>query len=114
MSRNIDAEALYNSLTPAEVVERCQKAAGVNDAKAKKTRKFEQHPDGRAHVVQKGMKRKSWLATPSRDFKAALAFADALIIRRGGEVPVGWTRAQVADAHQRALARRTAEWAETA
>lgn len=42
---------------------------------------------GTAHVVQKGMKRTSWLATPSRDFKAALAFADALIVRRGGTVP---------------------------
>lgn len=106
------AEDLFDSLTSAEVVERVQAVAAKNDAKSNK-RRFNPK-DGTAHVVQKGSKRTSWLETPSRDFKAALAFADALILRRGGEVPLGWTRAQVADAHQRALARRTAVLAETA
>lgn len=115
MSRT-NALEWFATLTAEEVVARCQAEAALNDAKAQRTRKFAQH-GGTAHKLVKGDVA-SMPLNPERDFKAGCELADRLIREKGGEVPVGWTVADIADAHQRALARRaarvTTEYAETA
>jgi hypothetical protein len=100
------AEVAYDSLTPAMI----RASLDASLARRPKSKQEGADAEGGATQTPQGRTKRAYFSfTPVCDFKAALALADALIVAKGGVVPVrapSWTYAQVAEAHQAALARR--------